>query len=195
VPDEQSLLSFLIARVDWSLLHALIPLVVIQRVAELVIARRNARRVLARGAVEVGTNHYAAIVALHALWFVGMIVEIVLLSRAVNPFWPALLVIFLLAQALRYWAIAALGERWNTRILVLPGGQAVRVGPYKFLKHPNYVAVVIEVLVLPVMLGAYITAVTTSIVNLFLLRIRIKAEEEALREVGKGYEKVGGRGR
>jgi methyltransferase len=191
VPDESSFLSFLISRVEWSVLHLLIPFVVAQRIIELVIARRNARAALAKGAVEAGGNHYAAIVALHILWLAGMIAEIIFLSRPVNPFWPALLVIFFLAQGLRYWAISTLGERWNTRILVLPGSRAVRKGPYALMKHPNYVAVVIELLVLPVLLGAYLTAITASLINLFLLRIRIRDEERALREIGKGYEKVG----
>ena len=180
MPDQQSLLSFLIGRVDWTALHLLIPLVIIQRVAELVKARRNARIVMAKGAVEAGANHYPAIVMLHLLWFVGMIVEIVVLSRAINPFWPILLVIFLLAQGLRYWAISSLGEQWNTRILVIPGSKPVSSGPYRLMKHPNYLAVVVEILILPVMLGAYITAVTTSLINLALLRVRIRAEEEAM---------------
>jgi methyltransferase len=193
---SSSFLSFLLARVEWTPLHLLIPLAIVQRIAELVIARRNGRLLVAKGAVEFGADHYPAIVALHVLWLAGMIVEIIVLSRALNPFWPALLVIYLLAQGLRYWALASLGANWNTRILVVPRGSAVRRGPYKWMKHPNYVAVVIELLVLPLMLGAYLTAITASIINAVLLRIRIKTEEAALREIGKGYEKVGaGKGR
>lgn len=193
--EESSLLSFLIARVEWTPLHLLIPFAIAQRIVELRIAKRNERELRARGAVEIGANHYAAIVALHILWFAGMLVEIILLSRAVSSFWIPLLILFLLAQGLRYWTLRSLGDRWNTRILVIPGARAVQRGPYRFLKHPNYVAVVTELATLPAMLGAYLTAVTASLINAVLLRLRIKAEERALREIGKGYEKVGRRER
>jgi methyltransferase len=139
----------------------------------------------------VGENHYAAIVALHTVWFLGMIGEVVILTRPINPFWPALLLVVLLAQGLRYWAIRSLGPRWSTRVLVLPKERAVVRGPYKYLRHPNYVAVVIELLFLPMIFSAYLTAITAILINLYLLRIRIRDEERALREMGKGYEKVG----
>jgi len=188
VPDDISLFSL----IQWSPLHLLIPLVIVQRVAELRVAKRNERIMRERGAVEVGDAHYAAIVALHTVWFFGMIAEIVILTRPINPFWPALLAIVLLAQGLRYWAIRSLGVQWNTKILVLPKGKAVTSGPYRYLRHPNYVAVIIELLIFPMIFSSYLTAISASIINLYLLRIRIRTEEEALRTHGKGYEKVGG---
>ena len=187
MPEDISLLAI----AHWSPLHLLIPLVIIQRIAELRVARRNEKVMRERGAVEYGQSHYAAIVALHAVWFVGMIGEVVILTRPINPFWPALLLVVLLAQGLRYWAIRSLGTQWNTKILVLPKAKAVAKGPYRYIKHPNYVAVVIELLLFPMIFSAYLTAITASLINLYLLRIRIRDEEHALREVGKGYEKVG----
>ncbi|MEO5929979.1 MAG: isoprenylcysteine carboxylmethyltransferase family protein, partial [Candidatus Kapaibacterium sp.] len=187
VPDDLSLFSL----IKWSPLDLLIPIVIIQRIAELRLAKRNERALLKEGAVEVGANHYGAIVALHTLWFIGMIVEIVILSRPINPFWPVLLLVVILAQWLRYSAIRSLGRFWNTKILVLPGARVVARGPYRFLKHPNYIAVMIELLVLPLIFSCYVTAITASILNVAILVIRIRAEERALREFGKGYDKVG----
>ncbi len=178
--------------IQWSPLHLLIPLVVAQRIWELRLAARNERVLRRKGGVEVGRDHYGAIVATHTLWFVGMIFEIIWLTRPINPFWYALLAIFLAAQGLRYWAIRTLGERWNTRILIVPGAKAVARGPYAWLKHPNYLAVIVELLVFPMIFSAYVTAVAVSLINAVLLRIRIRAEEQALREIGAGYENVGG---
>ena len=138
---------------------------------------------LSRGAVEVGAEHYGQIIALHVMWFIGMIVEIVILSRPVSPFWPALLVIFLLAQALRFWTMRTLGDRWTTRVLVLPRTKPITSGPFRLLRHPNYIAVIVELLVLPLIFSAYVTAVTASIINAFLLRRRIKVEEKAMRGI------------
>ncbi|MDB5034218.1 MAG: isoprenylcysteine carboxyl methyltransferase [Chlorobi bacterium] len=187
MPDDFSLFSL----IKWSPLDLLIPIVIIQRIAELRLAKRNERALLKEGAVEAGANHYGAIVALHTLWFIGMIAEIVVLSRPINPFWPVLLLIVILAQWLRYSAIRSLGRFWNTKILVLPGARVVARGPYRFLKHPNYIAVMIELLVLPLIFSCYVTAITASILNVAILMIRIRAEEKALRELGKGYDKVG----
>lgn len=188
------MLSDLIAIAHWSPLHALIPLVIVQRIMELRVAKRNERLARSRGAIEAGAGHYMAIVALHVLWFIGMIVEIVVLTRHISPFWPAFLLIFLLAQGLRYWAIRSLGVWWNTRILVLPGSTAVKSGPYRHMKHPNYVAVIIELFVLPALYGAYLTAITTSLINAVLLRIRIRDEEAALRKFTRNYDGADERG-
>jgi len=177
--------------IRWSPLHLLIPLVAAQRIWELRLAARNERRLREKGAVEVGRDHYGAIVTVHTLWFVGMIFEIVWLSRPINPFWYALLAVFLAAQGLRYWTIRSLGDRWNTRILIVPGAKAIVRGPYRFLRHPNYLAVVVELLVVPLIFSAYVTAVTVTLLNFVLLRIRIRAEERGWREVGRGYEHVG----
>lgn len=191
MPDNPSLVSYLLSIVEWTPLHLVILFVAIQRIVELRIARRNARAARQRGALEFGHDQYPAIVTLHALWFVGMIVEIVVLTRAINPLWYVFLVLFAGAQWLRYWAIRSLGPQWNTRILIVPGERTVRRGPYKWLRHPNYIAVIIELAVMPLMLGAYLTAATVTLLNLLLLRIRIRTEVQALRETAKGYEKVG----
>jgi methyltransferase len=98
-------------------------------------------------------------------------------------FWPVPLALFLLVQPLRYWAIFSLGETWNTRILVIPGAKLVRRGPYRFLRHPNYVVVVVEVLAFPLIFGAWITALVFSILNAILLYVRIKEENRALAEL------------
>ncbi|MBS1913205.1 MAG: hypothetical protein JST22_14550 [Bacteroidetes bacterium] len=186
VPEETSSLSYLLSIAQWSPLHAVILLVIAQRILELRLSKRNEKRLRERGAVEVGADHYPAIVTLHVLWFAGMIVEVVLLTRSINPFWPALLAILLLAQWLRYWAIRSLGPSWTTRVLVVPKSRPVTNGPYRYLRHPNYIVVATELFVLPVMFGAYVTAVTVTIINAILLLIRIRAENRAWRAIGKG---------
>jgi methyltransferase len=166
--------------VDWSPLHLLIPLVIVQRLWELRLARRHQRALQARGAVEVGAEGYPQIVTLHVLWFVGMVLEIFFLSRQINSFWPIPLALFLLAQGLRIWTIRTLGERWTTRVLVLPKTPPVTGGPFRFLRHPNYTAVAVELLVFPLIFSCYVTAFTVSIINAFLLRKRIRIEEKAM---------------
>jgi methyltransferase len=164
---------------------ALIALLALERLVELAVSRRNARRALKRGAVEVGQRHFRVMAAMHALFLVGCPLEVFGLGRA---FPGALGWICLggvvLAQALRYWAIFTLGERWNVRILVLPNAAPVTGGPYRFVRHPNYVAVVVEILLVPLVHGAWITATVFSAANVLLLRVRIRAEESAL---GAGY--------
>lgn len=151
-------------------------LVALQRLAELAVARRNTRRLLARGAVEHGRGHYPPLVALHAAWLLG-------LPLAVPPDrWPdpILLGLYLLLQPLRVWTISSLGERWTTRIIVLPGAPPVRHGPYRWLRHPNYLIVAAEILVLPLAFGAWQLALLLTLLNAALLRIRIRAEDRAL---------------
>ena len=179
MPDETSLFSL----VHWSPLHLLIPLVILQRIWELRIAKRNQKQLAQKGAVEVGRGHYPAIVTMHTLWFVSMIAEIMFLLRPISPFWIGLLIIFLGAQGLRYWTIRTLGNRWTTRVFVLPGEKPVTSGPFRYLRHPNYLAVVTEFLVLPLLFGCYVTAITFSVVNGILLSIRIRAEEKAWKEI------------
>lgn len=185
-------IGWFLDRVAWSPLHLLIPLMIFFRLSELRSAKRNHERLVARGAVEAGANHYPAFVALHTLWFLGMIAEIILLTRHVSPFWPALLAIFIGARWLRWRAMTALGDRWSTRIMVLPGAPPVRTGPYRYLRHPIYVAVAAELLTLPLIFSAYVTAVTISLMNAMLFVIRIRTEEKALREIGAGYDAPAG---
>jgi len=161
----------------------LLALVALERGVELVVSARNARLARARGGVETGQGHYPVMAVFHGLFLVACAGEVVLLRR---PFpgalgWAALTAV-LGAQALRYWAIATLGWRWNTRIVVLPGAAPVTAGPYRWVRHPNYVAVIAEMVALPLVHGAWLTALVFSLGNAWLLRVRIRAEEEALGE-------------
>lgn len=155
----------------------------VERLVELVLSTRNARRVRSRGGLEVGQRHYGFMVVLHTLFLISCFVEVVALGRSPIRGVSALALGFIvLSMALRYWAISSLGDRWNTRVLVEPGAPAVRRGPYRFFRHPNYVAVVLEILALPLVHGAWATALLFSIANATLLKVRIDVEETALRE-------------
>jgi len=151
-----------------------------QRVGELVVSARNARRLLARGAREHGREHYLLLVLLHALFPLALVAEVVALQARPGGLAPLWLALWLAAQGLRYAAMRALGELWNARVLVLPGALLVRRGPYRWLRHPNYLAVVIEFVAAPLMFGAWRTALTFSLANLLALRIRIRCEARAL---------------
>ena len=167
------------------LLVVAVLLVAAQRLFELRLARRNERRARARGAVERGNGHYPLIVSLHSLWLVSTLVEGLLRGPVFPVYWPAALALFLLVQPLRYWAILSLGESWNTKILVVPGAKPVRSGPYRYLNHPNYVVVVVEILTFPLIFGAWLTALVFTLLNARVLRVRIGEENRALREMAK----------
>ncbi|MFP7297905.1 isoprenylcysteine carboxyl methyltransferase family protein [Neobacillus niacini] len=156
---------------------------VIQRLLELGIARRNEKWMKERGAKEFGKKHYHFIVLMHSLFFVVFFFEKVTFSRELSSVWPMFAAVFVCAQLIRVWAISSLGHYWNTKIIVLPKVDVVRKGPYKFIKHPNYLVVSIELLVVPLMFGAYITASLFTLLNILMLSIRIPAEEEALKEL------------
>jgi methyltransferase len=162
----------------------LIGLVALERLAELVVARRNQRWSEARGAVESGARHYPAMVALHTGLLAGALLEVGLADRPFLPGlgWP-MLALVVLAQALRWWCIATLGRQWNTRILVVPGAARVTGGPYRLLPHPNYLAVVVEGAALPLVHTAWLTAAIFTVLNAVLLRVRISAEDAALRSL------------
>ncbi|HEX8096209.1 MAG TPA: isoprenylcysteine carboxyl methyltransferase family protein [Jatrophihabitans sp.] len=164
----------------------LVGLVALERLAELVVSNRNLRWSRGRGGVEIGAGHYPAMVTLHSALLLGCLAEVWLLDR---PFMPALgwpmLVLVLAAQALRWWCISTLGPQWNTRIVVVPGAGRVRSGPYRYLAHPNYVAVVLEGLALPLVHTAWLTAVIFSVLNAGLLRVRIRSESGALTMLGR----------
>jgi methyltransferase len=153
----------------------LLVFVTLERLAELVLARRNTRALLAQGAVEHAPGHYPLIVALHALWLAGLWVFGA--SQPVSPFWFG---IFVLLQAGRLWVLATLGPRWTTRIIVLPGAPLVAKGPYRFVSHPNYLVVIGEIAVLPLCFGLWWFAIIFSIANAVILTIRIRAEAAAL---------------
>ncbi|MGH3090206.1 MAG: isoprenylcysteine carboxyl methyltransferase family protein [Rubrobacteraceae bacterium] len=162
-----------------------VALVAAQRLFELRLSRRNERRLRSRGAVERGRGHYPFMVALHSLWFVSILVEGLLRGPEFPAAWPLFLALFLIVQPLRYWAIFSLGERWNTKILVMPGERLVKRGPYRYLRHPNYVVVVVEIFSFPLVFGAWITALVFSILNAALLFIRIREEDRALSELAR----------
>ncbi len=165
----------------------LVGLVAVERVAELVVSTRNVRWSKARGGVEVGQRHYLIMVLLHTALLVGVVVEVWVTDR---PFLPVLgwtmFALVLASQALRWWCISTLGQQWNTRVVVVPGLARVEGGPYRWLPHPNYVAVVVEGLVLPLVHSAWVTALVFSLANLVLLRHRIRVEETALQQLERG---------
>lgn len=160
-----------------------ISVMIIQRLLELVIARRNEKWMKEQGAVEFGIKHYQFIVLMHSLFFVVLIFEKISFSRELSPPWLLFAAVFVFAQLIRVWAISSLGRYWNTKIIVLPNVEVVKRGPYLFIKHPNYLVVSIELLVVPLLFGAYVTACLFTILNILMLSIRIPAEEKALREL------------
>jgi methyltransferase len=164
------------------LFTALVLAVGLERLAELVVSKRNAAWALARGGVEHGRGHYPAMVLLHTGLLVGALAEVWLLDR---PFIPALgwsmLVLVGASQALRWWCIGSLGRQWNTRVIVVPGLALVTRGPYRYLRHPNYVAVVVEGAALPLVHSAWLTAAAFTALNAVLLAVRIRVEDNALR--------------
>lgn len=160
----------------------LVVALVAQRILELVWSRRNERRLRARGAVEHGRSQYPAMVLLHAAWLAGMAIEPVVAGRAPgHRVRRAALAALLAVQPLRYWAIASLGDRWTTRVLVPPDEPAIRSGPYRYLPHPNYVAVVVEIACAPLAVGAWRTALVGSVLDGIVLRRRIAVESAVVR--------------
>lgn len=173
-----------------TLFWVVLGLTAVERLAELVVSARNARWSFERGGVESGRGHFPAMVALHSALLVGCAVEVVVADRPFVPWlgWPAL-VLVVVSQVLRWWCIGVLGRRWNTRVIVVPGLPLVDRGPYRWLRHPNYVVVVLEGLALPLVHSAWLTAVVFTVLNaVLLLRFRIPAEERALSGVTQGDE-------
>jgi methyltransferase len=169
----------------------LIVLVGLERLAELVVSKRNAAWSKARGGVETGFGHYPVMVVLHTGLLAGALVE----AWVRRPSVPAglawsMLAVVLGSQALRWWCITTLGPRWNTRVIVVPGLAPVTGGPYRLFKHPNYVAVVLEGVALPLVHAAWITAVVFTVLNAVLLTVRIRIENAALATLPAGSEPV-----
>jgi methyltransferase len=162
---------------DWNpLAVAVLTFVTLQRGAELVLARRNTHRLLARGAFEASPGHYPLIVLVHAAWLVGLWI----LAPAISPN-PMLIALYALLQVARLWVLATLGDRWTTRIIVLPGAPLQRAGPYRFVSHPNYCVVAAEILILPCAFGLFGFAAVFTALNAGVLAIRIRAEDRSLR--------------
>lgn len=159
----------------------LVGLVALERLAELVVSKRHATWAFARGGVEHGERHYPFMAAVHAALLVSCVVEVAVADR---PFiawlgWP-MLGLVLLTQALRWWCVATLGKQWNTRVIVVPGVPLVTSGPYRWVQHPNYIAVIVEVAALPLVHTAWVTALVFSAANAVLLAVRIPVESRAL---------------
>ena len=170
----------------------LLVLIVVERQIELAIARRNTERALATGAVEAGAGHYPWMVTLHTAFLLSCAGEVLLLGRPfVLPLAVTMLALLVLAALTRFWVIRTLGERWTIRIICFPGRPVVRRGPYRFLRHPNYAAVVVEIFALPMVHSAWLTAIVFSGLNLVLLARRIRIEEEALSEHSSYAERFG----
>jgi methyltransferase len=155
-------------------------IIIIQRISELILANRNEKYLKSQGANEYDKNGYKYIVLMHNLFFISFVLEFIFLKRQLNQYWAVLLIIFICTQLLRYWAIFTLGKRWNTKILVLPDVPPINSGLYKHLKHPNYIAVIIEFAIIPLLFSCYFTAIIFSVLNLIVLKRRVRIEEEAL---------------
>ena len=163
-------------------------LLYLERGAELLVSRRNLALALAAGGVETGRRHYAVMVVVHAVFPLACAAEVLGLHRAFpGAAGFAALAVALAAQGLRWWAVATLGRRWSTRIVHVPGAEPVTTGPYRYLRHPNYLAVMLEAAAVPMIHGAWITALVFVAANAGLLAVRIPAEERAL---GPGYARA-----
>ena len=153
----------------------------LERLVELVVSKRNAAWSFANGGSEFGQGHFPAMVVLHTGFLFACPLEVWLLERPFQPVLGGLMLALALgAQGLRWWCIRTLGKQWNTRVIVVPGQRRVEAGPYRFINHPNYVAVVIEGFALPLLHGAWLTALVFSTLNAWLLSVRLRCEEEAL---------------
>lgn len=162
---------------------SVIGFVVLQRIVELFVARNNEIWIRSQGGYEVGARHYPFMVAIHVGFFISLILEFMVFGRSVSAFLFPLFVGFVGLQMMRVWVISSLGRFWNTKILVLPFAHVVKKGPFRLFRHPNYVVVTCEILVIPLMFDAYFTALVFTLLNLYILSVRIPIEEKALREV------------
>lgn len=159
-----------------------IGLIALQRLAELYIAKQNEKQMKRIGGVEYGVDHYRWMVLLHLSFFLALIFEVVGFNRAFSPLWPIWLSLFLLAQVGRVWVIMSLGKHWNTKIIVVPDAEVIIKGPYRYVKHPNYLIVATEIIVISLLFNAYYTAMIFSLLNVWMMSVRIPLEERALKE-------------
>lgn len=170
-------------------------LIIFQRITELAVARKNEAWMKSQGAIEFGQRHYPAMVSIHTAFFIFFILEVIMFDKSLSTYWPILLSLFIFTQTMRVWALASLGKYWNTKIIILPGANVIKRGPYKIIKHPNYLIVAIELIVIPLMFNAYITMAVFTMLNILILSIRIPAEEKALRELTKYESEFSNQGR
>jgi len=159
----------------------IVALVAAERIFELVLSERNARRTLGRGGIEHSEPIHWLVVVLHTLWIVAAPFEVWLFDRPWIPLLAGVCIVLLVAgMILRYWAVTTLGDRWNTRIITVPGEKRVTAGPFRFFRHPNYVAVYVELFALPLLHGAWLTAAILGTVNSVVILIKARAEDKAL---------------
>ena len=163
--------------------YIIISIVIIQRLVELVISKKNEKTLRSEGAIEFGKEHYKFLVILHILFFISMLVEYNFResSYELNTINYLFLLFFCILQLLRLWVLKTLGKFWNTRILRTPGSQLIKAGPYKYFKHPNYIIVVCEIFTIPMIFNLYFTAIVFTILNAVILSIRISTENNVLK--------------
>lgn len=162
----------------------LIGVVIAQRLFELRLAKRNEKSLKQKGAIEYGQEHYKWIVALHTLFLASLIFEGTVFPRSLSEWWEIPFTLFLGCQVLRIWIIRSLGPFWNTKIFVLPGADVIEKGPYAWVKHPNYLIVSLEIICLPLIFQAYVTAFLFTLINaLMILGVRLPEEEAALQDM------------
>lgn len=162
--------------------YTILIIVILQRLTEIFIAKRNEKWMLSQGAYEVGASHYPYMVTMHISFFLFLMIEVLTNNSGISPLFPLFFLLFIAVQVLRIWCIRSLGTFWNTKILILPDAQVVRKGPYTFMRHPNYAVVCLEILLLPIMFQAYFTAFCFTLLNVTMLSVRIPIEEKALRD-------------
>lgn len=162
--------------------YSIILLVIIQRLTELYISKRNEKWLIKNGAVEYGRSHYKFLLIMHALFFISMIAEYnsgggYFEFNTINNLF---LVFFILLQVMRIWILRSLGKYWNTKLYRIPGSELIKKGPYKYFRHPNYIVVACEIFVLPMIFNLYYTAIIFSILNLMMMLVRIPEENKIL---------------
>ncbi len=162
----------------------LIAILIAQRAAEMAVARQNEQKVKQQGAMEFGESHYPYMIIMHILFFLSLMAEVLLMNKQPSSWWIAIAVAITTVQAVRYWALCSLGSYWNTKILVVTGAELVKKGPYKWMKHPNYTVVILEIVLIPLLYQAYVTMCLFSILNAAMLTVRIRTEDKALEEYG-----------
>lgn len=157
-------------------------LIVTQRLIELIIAKNNEKWMKEQGGIEYGRKHYHVLVIIHVCFFLSLLLEFTFFEKSLNPLWPFVFSIFLIAQIGRFWVIHTLGRFWNTKIIVLPQSETISKGPYKYIRHPNYLIVTLELIIIPVIFNAYFTLICFFILNQIILSVRIPFEEQVLLE-------------
>ncbi|MCM3163029.1 hypothetical protein M3607_16320 [Metabacillus litoralis] len=171
------------------LFYLLFSLLIVQRLTELFIAKKNEKWMINRGGVEHGNEHYPFIVSLHVLFLISLLLEVIIFQKELTELWVVLVPLLVITQLMRYWSVMSLGNYWNTKIIIVPNDIVVSKGPYQFIKHPNYVVVAVEILIIPLLFEAYITSLVFTMLNVVMMTIRIPAEEKAL-QTYTNYQEV-----